>query len=261
MTAPVIQSLIFDPPLLNPSTPGLYGATTWTENVGPSRFLAEGVKIRPWNYGGADAFGIWDEPWCATPGSDPESLKTGVRPDMDPDPFLPVTVWAFDECDPTTASQAEVQSRVQQILRLEEQTAVEQSFAARMSLDVAVLASAATLREAVSYLEGEIAKTNTVGFIHAGAQWATIGGGEIVLSSGTGLRTILGNRWVFGGGYVDGLNDVLVATSQVFGWRDAIQVRPVLTAQQNNYAVVAERSIVVGYEKLIAAVQITDTSV
>ena len=65
----------------------------------------------------------WNAPWCGEPGSDDE-VKDGVRPDMDPEPFYPVTVWAYDECDLTAPSRDEVVARVQQILRLEEQTAV-----------------------------------------------------------------------------------------------------------------------------------------
>lgn len=262
MTTPVLQAMIYDAPLVNPSPQGLYAAATWTESSGPTRFYGEGVRIRPWNYGGENAFGVWDADWCAGPGeSDDENFKTGTRPNLDTDTFPPMTVWAYDECDLTRASQAEVRSRAQQVLRLQEQTAVEQSFAARMSLDVDALVQVSSLTEAVSYLEGEIAKTNTTGFIHAGAQWASVGSPGLVLSSGTALRTVLGNRWVFGGGYVDSMADVLVATSPVFGWRDAVAVRDVIDHQHNVYAAIAERTVVVGYEKLIGAVQIAGTSV
>ena len=54
---------------------------------------------------------------------------------------------------------------------------------------------------------------------------------------------------------------MLIATSPVFGWRDTVQVRTVLKQDENIFAAVAERSVVVGYEKLIAAVQYTDASV
>jgi len=257
MTAPVIQALIFDPPLVSPAAPGLYSATLWTEASGPSRFLSDGVKIRPWNYGGSDAFGVWgDEPWCAVPDSGSESLKTGVRPDMDPDPFAPITVWAYDECDLTAASQAEVNARVQQILRLEEQTAVETAVGGQLILDAPAPVARTSLATAVAYLEGELAKTNTVGVIHASAAWASVDPDQIRNVSGA-MRTTLGHRWVFGGGYVDTLGDVLVATSPLFGWRDAVQVRSTMTEQENTYAAIAERSVVVGYESLIAAVQIT----
>ena len=78
-----------------------------------------------------------------------------------------------------------------------------------------------------------------------------------IKSAGGAMRTTLGHRWVFGGGYVDTLDDVLIATSPLYGWRDTVQVRKALTQQQNTYAAVAERSVVIGYEHLIAAVQIT----
>lgn len=259
MSTPVLQAVIYDAPLVNPSPQGLYAATTWTETTGPPRWLAEGVQIRPWNYGGENAFGVWDADWCAGPtGSDEGDLKTGVRPDMHPEPFPAITVWAYDECDLTAPSQAEVRARAQQVLRLEEQTAVERSFAGRLLSDAAAagIASRSTLAEAVGYLEGQLAKTNTVGVIHAGAQWAAVGGPDVVLSSGTALRSQLGHKFVFGGGYVEGLGDVLVATSPVFGWRDAVAVRETVDAQRNTFVAVAERSVVIAYEHLIAAVAV-----
>ena len=56
---------------------------------------------------------------------------------------------------------------------LEEQTAVEREFAERLKADAGVIdQTAASFKLAVGYLEGALALTNTVGFIHAGAQWA-----------------------------------------------------------------------------------------
>lgn len=254
----------FDPPLVNPSPHGLYSATSWIVTTGPARWLAEGVQVRPaGNYGGADAFGVWLADWCSPPGSDEGDLKTGIRPEGG-DPFLPVTVWAYDECDLTAPSRGEVRARAAQILRLEEQTAVEREFAARLLADAAALpsgiASSASLAEAVGYLEGELAKTNTVGQIHASAALASVGGPDVFLSSAPQWRTMLGHRMVFGGGYVEGLGTTLVATSPVFGWRDAVQVRETLDPQRNTFAAVAERSVVVAVERLVAAVTITEAT-
>lgn len=260
MTSTELLSVVFDPPLVNPTPQGLYAAATWVEEAGALRFLANGVKIRPVNYSGGDAFGVWGEPWCGDPGSDQE-IKTGVRPNMDPDPFEPITVWAYDECDLTAPSQAEVRSRAQQILRLEEQVAVERAFAATMLADATVIPTVDDVKDAVGYLEGELAKTNTVGLIHAGAQMAAQLGTGLVISSGGSQRTILGHRWVFGGGYVDGLGTTLVATSPVFGWRGNAQLRTVVDHQHNRFLAVAERSLVAGYEKLIAAVTVVESSV
>lgn len=256
MTTPVLLPVIYDAPLLNPSPHGLYAAAVWTDETGPTRFLADGVQIRPWNYGGEDAFGVWNAPWCGEPGSDDE-VKDGVRPDMDPEPFYPVTVWAYDECDLTAPSRDEVVARVQQILRLEEQTAVEQSFAGRLLDDATTIETRETYYEAVAYLEGELAKTNTTGMVHVSAGTASLLGGDLVFPIAGGFRTLLGHRYVFGGGYVDGLDDVLVATSQVYGWRDTVQVRMDIKSESNVFAAVAERSVVLGYEKLVAAVQVT----
>lgn len=260
MTA-ALMPVIFDAPLVTPSPSGLYAATTWAEETGPTRFLGSGVQIRPWNYGGEGAFGIWTAPWCGELTSDDDALKTGVRPDPETTPFDPITVWAYDECDLTAASRAEVQTRVQQVLRLQEQTGVEEGVAARLLVDATTIASRPTLSEAVGYLEGEMSKTNTLGAVHAGAQWASLAGEDLIVNSGGAMRTRLGHRWVFGGGYVDVLGDVLIATSPMFGWRDSVQVRTTIKESQNLFAAVAERTVVVGYEQLVAAVSVDDGSV
>lgn len=176
------------------------------------------------------------------------------------DPFSPMTVWAYDECDLTAPSRAEVQARAAQIMRLQEQVAVEREFAARLLADAADLPGpmqqADSFKLAVGYLEARMALTNTVGFFHAGAQWASQEFG-LVIRSGTRWVSPLGHTWIFGGGYVDGLDDTLVATSQPFGWRDQVQVRTAIDERRNTFAAVAERTVVVGYEAIVAAVEIT----
>jgi hypothetical protein len=258
MTMPVLAPLEFYPPPVNPAPGGLFPAVIWSEEPGPARFLADGVRIRPINYGGEHAVGIWTEPWCQEPGSPASGgsqLKFGLRPEL-PEPFGPITTWAYDECD-ATASRAEVEARVQQNFRLMEPVLVELVFGATL-LDAVTTAAIAvnrpTFREAVAYLEGQLAKTNTLGVIHASPEAAALEFG-IVLPAGPGvLRTPLGHTWVFGGGYVDTLGGLVVATSPVFGWRGPVEVRPVLDQNSNTYAAVAERSLVVAFEKLVGAV-------
>jgi hypothetical protein len=94
-------------------------------------------------------------------------------------------------------------------------------------------------------------------FVVPGAQWAS-GDFGLVLTQGTGWVSPLGHVWVFGGGYVDGLDDTIVATSQPFGWRtDAPTITAIDTEFKDVFAAVAERSVLVGYESVVAAVQIT----
>jgi hypothetical protein len=257
-TYPTPLPVPFEVPLLNPTAFGLYASTLWTEvsTDQPARHLM-GVEVRPaGNYGGENSAGIWDAPWCGDP--EPGQLKEGIRPGI-LDPFEPVTVWAADECDLTEPSRAEVMARAQQIMRLEEQVAVERQFAERLKLDAADLGPAQTatsFKAAVGYLEGAMALTNTLGFFHAGAQWASQELG-LVLKSGTKWVSPLGHTWVFGGGYVDGLENTIVATSQPFGWRDQVQVRTAIDERANTFIAIAERTVVVGYEAVIAAVEIT----
>lgn len=63
----------FEAPPLNPSPNGLYAATSWTE-IGegePSRHL-NGVEVKGPNYGGDNAFGIWEGPLLLRPGARPD---------------------------------------------------------------------------------------------------------------------------------------------------------------------------------------------
>jgi hypothetical protein len=253
MTQPIaapLPAVEIEAPLVNPAPYGLYAATAWTD-LGPDeplRFLGEGVRIRPHNYGGESAFGVWDATWCA----EPTGTKDGERPDL-PDPFDPMVVWAYDECDLTAPSQAEVRERAAQNLRLLEQTAVETQFSARLLAD-APAGPTDDLVACVGYLEGELAKTDTLGFIHAGAQWAAHAvPGKLAVRVGTVLKSPMGHTWVFGGGYVDGLGDTLVATSApLFGWRSQAAVREAFDERHNRFLAIAERAVVIGYEKAIA---------
>lgn len=188
-----------------------------------------------------------------------DAMKSGDRPDI-LDPFDPITVWAYDECDLTAPSRAEVEQYAAQHLRLEEQVAVEHEFAARLMLDAADLPgtpqTAASFKAAVGYLEAQAALTNTLCYFHAGAQWASQEFG-CVIKSGTRWTSPLGHTWILGGGYVDGLGDTIVATSQPFGWRDQPQLRTAIDQYRNIYSAVAERTVCIGYEAVIAAVEIS----
>lgn len=251
----VLAPMSFDPPLLNPSAYGLYAATDW-QAEGESRWL-NGVEFRPaGNYSDQLASGLWGGAWCGQPAAG--MLKTGERT-APPEVFQAMTVWAYDECDLTAQSRAEVERRAAQILRLEEQYLVEREFAERLKLDAADLGTpqtATSFKAAVGYLEGAAAITGTIAYFHAGAQWASQEWG-LVIKAGTRWTSPLGNVWVFGGGYVEGLDDMIVATSQPFGWRDAPTTRTAIDERHNIFAAVAERSVNIGYEAAIAAVTIT----
>jgi hypothetical protein len=176
-------------------------------------------------------------------------------------------VWAYDECDLTEPSQAEVRERATQNMRLQEQTAVERELAERLLIDgIPGHIGAITLTDAVAHLERLFAETNTVGFIHASAAVAAYATkSSLVQRSGSALKSPMGHTWVFGGGYVKGLTalsggePVLVATSPTYGWRDAVEVRESLDFQRNRFVVVAERSVVIGYEHCVGAATIIDT--
>ena len=255
-TTPVTDVPVqFDPPLAEPLTTGLYPVTRWSEATGPSRFLLAGVQMSVHNYGGEHAFGVWGAGWCGDPGSE---VKGGERPDW-PDPFDPITVWAYDQCDLSAPSRGEVQARAAQNMRLLEPVAVEREFAARLLADAATPTVAADLVAALALLETELAKTNTIGLIHASPVWRTYAARDhLLIGPDGGLRTPGGHLWVFGGGYAaDGLDTTLVATSPTYGWRDEVALRETYdTDELNTYTVIAERNVLIGYEHLIAAAEV-----
>lgn len=249
----------FEVPLANPSPQGLFAATAFAEEAGPTRFLAqEGVDFRVHNYGGGAATGVWGAPWCVSPDDlTDDDVKEGVRPDF-PDTFVPMTVWAYDECDLTAPSQDEVRERVKQNLRLTEQISAEREFADRLLTDAGTPDSVADIIAAVGTLEGDIAKTGTLGLIHASASMAAAASNAgLIQRSGGKLLTPLGHQWVFGGGYVEGLEATLVATSPTYGWRDTVAVREATKHERNLFVAVAERSLVIGYEAVLGAAEIT----
>ncbi|AHJ88311.1 major capsid pentamer protein [Mycobacterium phage 39HC] len=248
--APVLNAWRFKAPPVTPLAQGLYAATDWQAQ---GRFF-NGVEVEGPNYGGEDSFGIWEADWCDVPPIDQAERKEGHRPDLLP-PFDRMTVWAYDECDLTLPSRNEVEERAAQVLRLEEQTAVEREFANRLLEDAGTPEAVASLKLAVGYLEGEAAKANTPVWFHVGAQWASQEFG-LFIKTGTRWTSPLGHTWVVGGGYVDGLVNTIVATSQPFGWRDAPDVRTAVDERHNLYAAVAERSVCIAYEAVIAAAQI-----
>ncbi|MCQ4360625.1 hypothetical protein KQR54_05600 [Mycobacterium gordonae] len=263
MTAPPVETysillpVRFAVPPVNPSLQGLYAATIWTEVTGPSRHLA-GVEIRPaGNYGGEDASGVWETDWCGAPPLNNSERKEGTRPEG-LDPFAPVTIWAYDECDLNAPSRAEVQQRAAQISRLREQVSVEREFSNRLLTDAGTPEQVDSFTVAVGYLEAEFARTNTVGYIHLGAQWAAVAAAsQLIGKSGTRQVSPLGHTFVFGGGYVEGLEDTLVATSQPFGWRDETALRTAIDERHNIFAAIAERTVLVGYEAVIGAATVT----
>lgn len=251
--------VVFDAPLVNPAPNGLDAAVAWKDEPGPLRWLASGVDVRAFNYGGETQYGVWLPGWCAPEADlDPvDDVKRGVRPDF-PDTYLPMTSWAADYCDLRSESRDEVRVRARQVHRLQEPNQIEKTFATRILADAGTPTAVADIVAAVSKLEGLIGKTNTLGVIHASAEWAAYAAAAQLIRYLNGkLVTPLGNQWVFGGGYVDALGDTLVATSPVFGWRGPVDVKDAPSLRVEEFLAVAERSLVVGYEALIGAVEIS----
>ncbi|WP_242412578.1 hypothetical protein [Mycolicibacterium canariasense] len=141
---------------------------------------------------------------------------------------------------------------------MREPIAVEQAFAERLLDDAGTPAAASDLVEAVSKIEDALAEANTLGVVHARAGWLPYAAqAQLLVRTGSALRTPGGHQWVFGGGYVAGLGDTLVATSQPFGWRQPVQVDEGITEAHDAFVASVERSLVVGYEATFGAVTVT----
>lgn len=269
MTAALLP-VEFTPPLVKPTHPyGLDAATTWTgaESDEAQRWLPSGVQIRSHTHRNPGAFGVWTAPWCVDPDDlDPvDDLKTGPPPqDDDPDPFVAMTVWAFDrlqECgNLSEIDRAQVVERARQTFAIREPLAVETEFGARIVADEPAPTAVDDVVEAVGHLEQAFAATGTFGLIHARVGLLAVAEDRhmILRDADSGvLRTPGGHRWVFGGGYATPLGNTLIGTSPTYGWRGEVEVREAIQYERNQFVAIAECSVIVGYEALIGAAEIT----
>lgn len=247
----------FRTPLAAPAPQGLFSAVTWQEESEALRWLVSGIQFEVWNYDVDAQFGVWDAPWCAAEAdlTSGDRKEPGDRPEWPPF-FLPMTTWAADKCSPRPEDRAEVRTRVQQVHRLKEPNEVEKHLAPRLLAGAEDTAD--DLVGALGHLEGLLAETNTVGVIHASATWAASAAqANLVRWTGGKMLTPMGHQWVFGGGYVGALQDTLVATSPVFGWRGQVHTKEEPYGRLNEFRAVAERSLLVGFEALVGAVDVT----
>ncbi|NVN51699.1 hypothetical protein [Mycolicibacterium hippocampi] len=264
----------FTAPLTRPVHPlGLDAATAWIETTTPDearRWLPEGVQFRltSSHHGPTSAFGVWGAPWCVDPDDlDPEDdLKTGPAvEDDDPDPFEAQTVWASNRLQNcgnlSPLDRAQAIEIAQQTFALREPLAVETQFATRLLADAPTPTAVDNLVTAVAHLEEAFAATGTVGLVHARVSMLAVAEDRrmIVRDPATPgvLRTPAGHRWVFGAGYATPLGDTLIGTSQTYGWRDEIKTREAIQHTLNQFVVIAERSVIVGYEAVMGAAEIT----
>lgn len=266
----------FTPPLIAPANPlGLAAATTWIEVAEgeAQRWLPSGVQFRRGTYRDDVAFGVWEAAWnAAADDLDPEDdVKVGDRfADDDPDPFVALTVWASDrlqQCGNLTEfDRQQVLERLRQTFLLREPIEVETAFATRALADVGTPASATDIVAAVGRIEEAFTATGTTGLIHARPALLAVAEDRrmVIREPGTDpaapaiLRTPAGHRWVFGAGYPTPLGDTLIGTSATYGWREReVSVREATEVSNvDDFLALAERSSVVGFEKVIAAAEI-----
>jgi len=252
-----LAAVNIEAPAVNPSPTGLFAATAWQPADGPPRWLDNGIIIRQKNFTGLQAAGIWAADWCANPDDlTDDDIKDGFRL-ANLEKFDPYVVWGYDDCDLTKPSQAEVRANSAQNLRLTEQSLVEREFAARLLDDAGTPETATDIVDAVSQLEAELAEEGQVGVIHVSAKWAAyLVSAQIARRDGSAYRSPLGHLYVFGGGYVQGLGDTLVATSPVLGMQTAAETREAIKAEHNLFVAITERAVVLGYEYAYTAVTV-----
>lgn len=251
MTA-VLLPVTYDPPAVTIDDTGLYGVVDWVQSGGELRFLDAGVVIRTQNTGLGNQVGLWTENWLVASGAI-SSSKVKDRTTAFLDPFTETTVYAYDhnyDADIRAESRAECDARAARALDQIEPIKVEGVVATRLAADAGSPSTKTGLVATVSYLEGELAKLGLTGYFHIGAQWAAYAAN---LRLDQGGRTPLGHKWVYGGGYVAGLGAKVVVTTQPFGWRGAAEAKSVVSPQTNQYVAVVERSLVIGYEAVLAA--------
>ena len=257
------QKQVHDPDQLPPYPRGLYAHVDWLQDGGTARFLLEdGVVIRPANFNAE--IGAWDKDWCV----DPDTLtsadwKLDERAAFDEDhPFLHDVVYGADRTFKGNLREEERQRArdraLNNILRLE-QVVSERTLADRMIADITTYSittlTATSPAIAIAKLEDAAAETGVGGLqIHGKPYWASIYPDGFTES----LETKVGHlQYVAGGGYVQGLTNRLVLTSPVQGWRSDLESNEALKLQYNQFIAVAERSVLLGYEKIVATVTIS----
>lgn len=260
------QVEVYDPEQLPPYPRGLFEYVDWVQTGGIPRYLLNGgVIVRPRNFGGETSFGAWGAGWCADPDSlDPEDdVKKGVRPTFDETrPFTHDVVFGADQNyvgNLAEYEREETRDRALRALLRHQQVTAERQLATRMLADLTALSiatgTATSVVDALGQFE-DIAAELAVGglHIHGRPYFASVEPSPFTAD----LQTKVGHlQYVAGGGYVDTLQDTLVLTSPVLGWQGAEEQNEAVKHQYNQFIAVAERSVLLGYEKIIAAVEIS----
>lgn len=244
----------YDAPPVNPSSNGLYLVSHIHDIPAsqPNRMLLSGIDIYPANFD--IGWGTTESEPCATPEG---PIFSGIRSQPE-DAFAPLTVWGYDECDPGESIDAQT-TRALQNLRLHEQGMVESHLAARLLTDASTPTTMPDIVTALAELEVRIGETGIQGaVIHLSQRYSAIlDAAGVSIGTGPIPRTKLGNALAFGPGYDSTLGTTLVATGPTAVWRSEIFTQDALDLDANLRSVIAERTVVAGYEALIAAVEVT----
>lgn len=257
-----LLALTHEPALLGPPSKGLFEAVSWQQEGEPLRFLAAGVTVRQPNFVDTLQVGVWGEAWnvAAVDVTTDKIIKRGDLTDLD---FLPFTLYAYDQ-DPCPhrlmdEARSAVQSRATALLARHEQTQAELKLAATLTANTPTPGTAANLGEAVSLIEIGLADAgldSSDGFVFANVEDATaLLSAQFIEKRGGQFFTALDYRVIFTTELVAAGS--LRATPQLYGWRGSITTRDHIEHTANDYIAIAERSMVIGYEAVVVAADVT----
>jgi hypothetical protein len=250
-----------------PAPNGLFAAVNWAEEDVP-RWFDSGVLVERTNFDHDTGYGLWTPDWNATAAEVVSSTETkdGDRPERDDTPFVHSTAFAYarNPCgDLREVTRQETDERAQNTLTRTEQKTVETDFGARLAADITAesitAGAAADVIEAVSQLEIEISDQGVnAAIIHANPKWAAyLVAARLVQLRADGWHSPLGHLFVFGAGYIDALDDTLVATTPVYGWRTPVTPFDTIDHETNTYIRIVERSTLLAYEQVLSSTEIT----
>lgn len=250
-----------------PVARGLMDVVDWPEG-GLPRWFDSGVLVERTNFDGDTGYGLWNPDWNATLAEviSANVKKTGSRPDRDDTPFVHKTAYAYakNPCgDLRSETRDETTERSRAMLERRMPKTISTAFAQRMLSDVTAdsvaVGTAADVVEAISDLELALADVGVDGaLIHASPKFAApLVASWVLRLSGPSYVTPLGHTMVFSGGFNQVLDQTLIATTAVVGWKTPALELGIIEYQDNQYVSIHEQSVLLAYEQVLAAATIS----
>lgn len=257
-----LLAITHEPALLGPPSKGLFEAVDWLQEGEPLRFLASGATVRQPNFVSTLQVGTWDEDWnvAAADVSTDKVIKRGDLTDLD---FAAFTLYAYDQ-DPCPhrlmdSAMTAVRTRATALLARHEQALAETKIKTAFDANTPTAATPTDLGGAVSAVETGLAKAlldSGDGYVFANVEDATaLLAGQFIEKRGGQYFTALDYRVIFTTNLV--AKGEFRGTTKLYGWRGPITTRDHVEHTANDYIAIAERSMVIGYEAVVVAADVT----